>query len=468
MLPVTGVCMTGKRSLRAAWAAVVSLILLGGLLVAGTSPAQAITAENIITRAQSWAAAQVPYSQSNYYTNQYGTYRTDCSGFVSMAWGLGQSLTTVTLPSVSHVISKEELQPGDVLLNSAPGGNGHVIIFAGWSNAAHTAYNGYESSPAYNGAHYTTNVTYAYWGTKYGTFTPYRYNNYENTPADRDHDGVPDASDRCPDQPGSAATGGCPDTDGDAVADLDDKCPLMPGLPGLLGCSEEDINPTLGPATDFDGDSKADYCRRVGGTYPESRIQCTLSTGDNFGKTITSPVLDWGYDTGRAWIDFNGDSKADYCRRVGANNNVQSRISCTVSTGDGFGKTVQSPVVDWGYDTGRAWVGSSLRYPRTDQGTNPPPGAGPGTSPQAAKRPHRPRKITTKRLSRTKILVRWKRVPRATSYRIRLANPRGVRTSWRQVQKPRATLHLPKGRHATVAVRAVGRNGLGPVSRRRV
>ena len=86
MHPVTGVCMTGKRSLRAALAGVVSVILLGGLLVAGTIPAHAITADIIIARAQSWVAAQVPYSQSNYYTNQYGTYRTDCSGFVSMAW----------------------------------------------------------------------------------------------------------------------------------------------------------------------------------------------------------------------------------------------------------------------------------------------------------------------------------------------------------------------------------------------
>ena len=180
-------------------------------------------------------------------------------------------------------------------------------------------------------------------------------------------------------------------------------------------------------------------------------------------------MVDWGFDTGRAWVDFNGDAKTDYCRRVGAVNLQTSYLSCTLSTGDGFGKTVQSPVVDWGFDTGRAWVGSSLRRPRTDQGTTPPPpGAGPGTSPQTTKRLHRPGKITTKRLSRTQIRVRWKRVPRATGYRIRLAKPRGLRTSWQQVQKPRARLHLPKGRHATVAVRAVGRTGLGPVGKRRV
>ena len=33
-----------------------------------------------IERARSWVAADVGYSGSNYFTNQYGTYRTDCSG----------------------------------------------------------------------------------------------------------------------------------------------------------------------------------------------------------------------------------------------------------------------------------------------------------------------------------------------------------------------------------------------------
>ena len=46
-----------------------------------------------------------------------------------------------------------------------------AIDIAGWADTGHTKYNGYESSPAYDGAHYTTNVPYPYW-PGYGTFTP--------------------------------------------------------------------------------------------------------------------------------------------------------------------------------------------------------------------------------------------------------------------------------------------------------
>ncbi len=59
-------------------------------------------------------------------------------------------------------------------------------------------------------------------------------------PLDSDADGVPDAEDRCPDQPGPAATMGCPDRDGDAVADSEDLCPDQPGPAALSGCPDGD------------------------------------------------------------------------------------------------------------------------------------------------------------------------------------------------------------------------------------
>lgn len=63
----------------------------------------------------------------------------------------------------------------------------------------------------------------------------YRFGNM-----DRDGDGVPDSKDRCPDQPGPAATQGCPDTDGDGIPDIDDKCPARPGLAEFDGCPDTD------------------------------------------------------------------------------------------------------------------------------------------------------------------------------------------------------------------------------------
>jgi Outer membrane protein and related peptidoglycan-associated (lipo)proteins len=55
---------------------------------------------------------------------------------------------------------------------------------------------------------------------------------------DRDHDGVPDDEDECPDVPGPVSNKGCPekDTDGDGVIDRDDKCPNEPGPASNDGC----------------------------------------------------------------------------------------------------------------------------------------------------------------------------------------------------------------------------------------
>ncbi len=144
-----------------------------------------ITGSSIVAQAQSWVNAGVPYNQGG----TYNGYREDCSGFVSMAWGLGTpGLVTSTLPSVSHQINKDDLQPGDVLLNADGGGNAdyaHVIIFASWVDSSHTSYNGYEEVygyPYYIGAHYTTNIPYPYWpGYDDQGYVPMRLNILDGT-----------------------------------------------------------------------------------------------------------------------------------------------------------------------------------------------------------------------------------------------------------------------------------------------
>lgn len=57
---------------------------------------------------------------------------------------------------------------------------------------------------------------------------------------DRDGDGIPDATDMCPDKAGPSKLSGCPDTDGDGVIDLKDKCPEHPGNLALAGCPDAD------------------------------------------------------------------------------------------------------------------------------------------------------------------------------------------------------------------------------------
>ena len=59
-------------------------------------------------------------------------------------------------------------------------------------------------------------------------------------PSDRDHDGIVDGEDACPDVAGPRETRGCPDSDGDGVVDKDDRCPQTPGLPALAGCPDKD------------------------------------------------------------------------------------------------------------------------------------------------------------------------------------------------------------------------------------
>jgi uncharacterized protein (TIGR03382 family) len=85
-----------------------------------------------LQRGFKWLDENVPYSQSG----SHGGYRTDCSGFVSMCWELGKSSNTGALVSGdanSRLSSFDDLIPADALLRS-----GHVMMFAGWSDAAHT------------------------------------------------------------------------------------------------------------------------------------------------------------------------------------------------------------------------------------------------------------------------------------------------------------------------------------------
>ena len=57
---------------------------------------------------------------------------------------------------------------------------------------------------------------------------------------DSDNDGVSDFVDDCPDQKGIRRLGGCPDTDNDGIVDPEDICPNKPGIPSLNGCPDAD------------------------------------------------------------------------------------------------------------------------------------------------------------------------------------------------------------------------------------
>lgn len=132
---------------------------------------------DILARAASWTG--VPYSQHGFHTNEHGTYRTDCSGFASMAWGLpGRpvdprgGLNTVDLVAISTLIDKDDLLPGDLLIDvTGDRTTRHATIFVSWADPIRSCYLAYEQCSGYGTLHRV--VGYPYNGDASG-YRPYR------------------------------------------------------------------------------------------------------------------------------------------------------------------------------------------------------------------------------------------------------------------------------------------------------
>lgn len=139
-----------------------------------------LTPSQIIERARSWLRPSIAYSQTGFHENEFGTYRTDCSGYVSMAWALQGKpanqhggLHTIGLAGVSYLIGKRELRGGDVLLR-VEGTNltRHVTIFEKWLDDRGDAYWGFEQTGGTGTVHRT--IDYPYENTT-AEYHPCRY-----------------------------------------------------------------------------------------------------------------------------------------------------------------------------------------------------------------------------------------------------------------------------------------------------
>jgi hypothetical protein len=262
---------------------------------------QSLTRSQVLTRAQSWLnVGGVPYSQSRCYRNAYGDYRTDCSGFVSMAWGLGKrgsDFWTGNLGDVSTDIPRSALQPGDALLRHENNPSvDHVALFVGWEDAAHTRPVVIEQTGSK--------------GTIKRTWTQSNASNYRPVRYDRIVEGSSKGS--------GVATG---DVTGDGRADLlarrpdgslwlyanggNDSTPYSSG--SLVGSGWEQFAWFL--AGDVTGDRRADIVT----AKPDGTLLLYTNNGN-----ATSPY-DWGTVIGSAWQQFtdvtlgdvNGDGRAD-------------------------------------------------------------------------------------------------------------------------------------------------------------
>ncbi|WP_030792008.1 peptidoglycan-binding protein [Streptomyces sp. NRRL S-920] len=121
--------------------------LHGGAGVPAASTYRSITRTAIIERAMTWITAKVPYSMEKYWTDGY---RQDCSGFVSMAWNLSGNEWTGSLDKYGVPITKDQLEPGDILLFHNPANptkGSHVTIFGGWTDSTRAQYMAYEQAP---------------------------------------------------------------------------------------------------------------------------------------------------------------------------------------------------------------------------------------------------------------------------------------------------------------------------------
>ncbi|MGK4580143.1 Ig-like domain-containing protein [Kitasatospora sp. HPMI-4] len=157
--------------------------LRANALAAASSVGGTITRDEILSRAQSWVNEGVDYSQTAYWTDSNGTYRQDCSGFVSMAWHLSASgannwgETTYTLPNFATQLgSYDDLQPGDMIDNITT----HVVLFKSWTDSSHTVANVMEE--AHTGTQ-ARNSTRTRDELSSGGFKPFRYNNAVNSVA---------------------------------------------------------------------------------------------------------------------------------------------------------------------------------------------------------------------------------------------------------------------------------------------
>lgn len=148
-------------------------------VIVGSVPVEAVASgetpldrRQAVARAKTWTRTRVPYSQKGHRNG----YRRDCSGFISMAWDLPENLTTWRIPRVARRIKKNQLRPGDILLNHKTGpGRRHVVMFEKWANKKRTKYYALEST-GQNGVDGAIRrvVPYPYRVDK-RNYKPYRY-----------------------------------------------------------------------------------------------------------------------------------------------------------------------------------------------------------------------------------------------------------------------------------------------------
>ncbi|MGW2399885.1 FG-GAP repeat domain-containing protein [Kitasatospora sp. NPDC001664] len=270
---------------------------------AASSVDGSITRSEVIARADYWFQnkASIPYDQGGSYQDSSGrSYRTDCSGYVSMAWHLGTSLATGTLPGVATQIPRSQLKPGDILDYEAK----HVILFEKWDDAAHTTFSYYSfgSTPVKHVTGVSINAA-KFDSHDNGLYTAYRYNKIvddrsaaRTVAADFDGDGRVDVA-------GIDAYQNLNLYAGNGAGQVSATLPML-GTNGLWAGFKQLA------AGDFNGDGKQD----VAGIDANDSLKLYTGTGGGYvsgGSAMLGGNGTWAGFKALTAGDFNGDGKQD-------------------------------------------------------------------------------------------------------------------------------------------------------------
>jgi hypothetical protein len=135
-----------------------------------------------------WVDNQMSYDIACYDQNQFGRYRTDCSGFVSLAWGLDQSYDTHELnpndggfAGLTHVISWANIVPGDALVvDTDDNTHHHIALVVDYDAATQSGTLAEESGADESGDAVapTIEVLFSHANAYWSMFTPIRYNDF--------------------------------------------------------------------------------------------------------------------------------------------------------------------------------------------------------------------------------------------------------------------------------------------------
>lgn len=314
-LAIAGLAGTAAAVAPAQAAAPATATTLAAATAASSTAGGSISRNAVIERAKYWLGKNLTYNQGGSYPDSDGkSYRTDCSGYVSMAWHLTSSLNTTAIgdSSDTYEISRSQLKAGDVLNSYYD----HVILFDKWDDAAQTKFSYYSfgSTPVKHITGMSINAS-TIDGHPNGDYKALRYSKITD--------------------------GGSGDLTGDGKADLvalesDGSITAADGTgngftnyhkiaSGFgLHVSADRLN-----YVDADGDGKADLI----GLETNGSLTLAKGTGSGFTDyhTISSGYGEYINNSRLKFGDITGDGKADALA-------VESDGSLTlaVGTGDGF------------------------------------------------------------------------------------------------------------------------------------